>query len=118
MKRDDSVYLRHILDAIERIEGYLAGLSIEQFLQNGLLQDAVVRRLEIIGEASRNLPNTIRQAHQEVPWAEISGLRNRVVHAYFDVNLQIVWEVARDDLPVLKAQVLQILSDLDDAKAG
>jgi len=109
MKKDDTVYLRHILDAIEQIEGYLKGVSAEQFLQRSLLQDGVVRQLEIIGEASRNLSNGLCQRHPEVPWRQIIGLRNRIIHAYFDVNLQIVWEITRDDLAPLKQQVKRIL---------
>jgi uncharacterized protein with HEPN domain len=73
------------------------------------MQDAVVRELEIIGEASRNLTDELREAHPEVPWSQIIGMRNRFIHAYFDVNLRIVWEIVRDDLPRLKHQVEQIL---------
>lgn len=111
-KKDDAVYLRHILDAITQIELYLQGVSQERFLQTKLLQDGVVRQLEIIGEASRNISNELRQQHPEVPWSQIIGLRNRVIHAYFNVSVEIVWEIARNDLPVLKSQIQSILEKL------
>jgi uncharacterized protein with HEPN domain len=111
MSKDDTVYLRHILDAIEQVQEYLKGVSIERFLQRRLLQDGVVRRLEIIGEASRNLSDELRQRYPEVPWRQIIGLRNRITHAYFDVDLHIVWEIAQDDLLPLRQQVGQILEE-------
>ena len=114
MKKDDTVYLRHILDAIEQIEDYLKGVSFEQFFQRRLLQDGVVRRLEVIGEASRNLSHELRQRNPKVPWSQIIGLRNRIVHAYFNVNLQIVWEIVQNDLVPLKQQVERILKMLDE----
>jgi len=113
MKKDDTVYLRHILDAIERIAGYVQGVSAERFPHDRLLQDGVVRQLEIIGEASRNLSAEFRQTYVEVPWSQIIVLRNRIIHAYFDVNLRVVWEIVRDDLPSLKQQVEQILRTMD-----
>ncbi len=109
MKKDDTIYLQHIFDSIQQIETYLQGVSREHFLQTKLLQDGVVRQLEIIGEASRNLSNEIRQHHPEVPWSQMIGLRNRVIHAYFNVSLEIVWEITQNDLPVLKRQINDIL---------
>ena len=113
-KRNDAVYLQHLLDAVERIEQYTTGMTEQQFLQNSLVQDAVVRQLEIIGEASRNLSDELRQKHSQVPWAKVVGMRNRIVHAYFDVDLTIVWEVIQRDLPDLKAQVHLILQALGE----
>jgi len=114
MKKDDTVYLQHILDAIEQIQDYLKGVSAGQFLQKRLLQDGVVRRLEIIGEASRNLSDELRQRHPEVPWGQIIGLRNRITHAYFDVDLHIVWEIVQNDLSPLKQQVERIPEEMDE----
>lgn len=115
MKKDDTVYLRHILDAIEQVEDYLRGVSSDQFMQTRIVQDAVVRRLEIIGEASRNVSGEFQQAHPEVPWGQIIGLRNRIIHAYFNVNLQIVWEIAKNDLPPLKQELRRILGNGESA---
>ena len=109
MKKSDTVYLHHILEAISQIEIYTADLSYEKFLQDRLLQDGVVRQLEIIGEASRNLSSEFRDQHFEIPWGQIIGLRNRVIHAYFEVNLTIIWEVVQNDLPDLRQSVEQLI---------
>ncbi len=109
MKKDSSVYLHHILDAIQRVERHLTGVSREEFFESELLQDAVVRQLEIIGEAARNLPEDFRRGHPQVSWSQIVGMRNRLVHAYFQVDLAIVWEIATLDLPPLRQQVEGIL---------
>lgn len=111
MTKDNTVYLRHILDAIGRIADYTAGISTAQFMSGKLLQDGVVRQLEIIGEASRNLSAEFCDKHSEVPWAQIIGLRNRIIHAYFDINLRVVWEIVQNDLPVVKQQVEKILEE-------
>ena len=105
MKRNDTVYLSHIWDAITQIEIYTAGLSYDQFSQTRLVQDGVIRQLEIIGEASRNLSDDFRDQHSELPWLQIIGLRNRLIHAYFEVNLGIIWDIVQNDLPPLKQRV-------------
>jgi uncharacterized protein with HEPN domain len=90
LNRDDTLYLRHIVDAIHRIERHLGGISRDGFSESELVQDAVVRQLEVIGEAARNVSDDFRRAHAEVPWTEIVGMRNRLTHAYFQVDLAIV----------------------------
>lgn len=112
--KSDTVYLHHILDAIHRIQGYLAGVSYEEFLQHYLLQDGTVRQLEIIGEAARNVSSTLRSAHPEVPWTEMVGIRNKLIHAYFEVRLPIVWDTTQYDLPPLEQQVQSILDLLNE----
>ena len=112
MKKDDTVFLRHIRDAIQSVAGYVEGVTYDQFLRRRMIQDAVVRQLEIIGEASNNLSAGLREAHPEVTWEQIIGMRNRLIHAYFQIDLAIVWEVVQVDLPVLKAQVVHMLDEL------
>lgn len=109
MKKSDTVYLQHILEAIKQIEVYTSNVSYEEFLQERLLQDGVVRQLEIIGEASRNLSSDFRDQQPEIPWRQIIGLRNRVIHAYFELNLTIIWEVVQNDLPSLKQKIEQLV---------
>jgi uncharacterized protein with HEPN domain len=111
MTKDDFVYLRHILDAIAQIEIYLQGATQAEFNQNKLLQDGVIRQLEIIGEASRNLGQEFQDKHSQIPWGQIIALRNRLIHAYFSVNLQLVWEIVKTNLPVLKNDIQQILEE-------
>jgi len=112
MKLHDSVYLAHILDAINQIETYSANLSFEQFSQARLVQDGVIRQLEIIGEASHNLSDDFRDQYPELPWSQIISLRNRLIHAYFDTNLGIVWEIVQNDIPSLKQNVAAWLQKL------
>lgn len=110
----DMVYLRHIAEAIEHIEDYLAKVSKDQFLKTPLLQDAVIRRLEVIGEASRNISEELRGRYPQVPWSQIVGLRNRIVHEYFGVDLEVIWEIVQHDLPSLKRQVEVIMRELSE----
>ncbi len=110
MNERDKLRLQHILDAAERVSTYLAGTERQGFMANQMLQDAVIRNLEIIGEACVNLTPDFRDAHAAVPWLKASGIRNRLVHGYFDVDLNVVWQTAREALPQFVAQVRAILS--------
>lgn len=109
MKRDDSVYLHHILDAISSIEEYTKGMTENEFLSNSMAHDAVVRQIEIIGEAARNISDEFRVKHSKLPWGKMTGIRNKIIHEYFNINYAIVWDTVKDDLPVLKKSVEKIL---------
>jgi len=110
--RNDAVYLHHILDATNRIQEYLSGVSYDQFLQNSLLQDGVVRQFGIIGEAARNVSNAFRDVHPEGPWRRMGNIRNRSIHAYFNVDLPTVWDTTRSNLPPLRQQIEHILAEI------
>ena len=112
--RSDTVYLHHILDAIDRIQGYVAGISYERFRQDRLLQDGVVRQLEIIGEAAKKVSNPFRDLHPQLPWKQMTGIRDKLIHDYFEVDLLIVWDTVTVDLPPLRRQVERIVRALDD----
>ena len=109
MNDRDRLRLLHVLDAATRIAEYLSGVDRSSFLSNRMLQDAVIRNLEIIGEACVNLSSDFRDAHSSVPWLKASGIRNRLVHGYFDVDLNVVWQTAREALPPFVAQVRALL---------
>jgi len=109
MKRDDTVYLRHILDAIDLIEDYTKGMSENEFLSNSMARDAVVRQIEIIGEAARNISDKFQEKHPKLPWAKMIGIRNKIIHEYFNINYAIVWDTVKDDIPILKKSVKKIL---------
>jgi uncharacterized protein with HEPN domain len=111
MEKDDTVYLRHILDAITTIQEYLQGANEEKFKATRLLQDGVIRQIEIIGEAIRHMSRNIRKAYPEIPWQDIAGMRDKLIHDYFGVDIEKVWDTAQEDLPVLKEQVINILRD-------
>ena len=109
----DEVYLRHILDAIARVETYVA-VGREVFMTTPHWQDAVIQQLEIIGEAAKRLSNDLRSRHNAVPWRHIAGLRDVLIHNYMGVDLPAVWEITQRDMPVLKGHVQSILDELAD----
>lgn len=110
-QKDNQVYFWHIRDAINRIEQFTRG-GREQFFQSELVQGAVVWNLGIIGEAVRQVSASLRESHPEVPWQQITSMRNRLVHEYFNVDLDLVWNVVAIELPRLKTQVGVILEEL------
>ena len=112
-KHFDLPYINHILDAITNIESFLEGVSRNYFIENEEKQSAIIRQIEIIGEAVKNLSNELRSKYHEIEWNKITGMRDKIIHKYFGVDLNIVWEVLKKDLPVLKQKILKIKEDLN-----
>jgi len=105
MQRDYRVYLDDVADAIANIEEYTRDLDFDEFVENKMVRDAVIRNLEIIGEAVKNLPDEIKEKHPEIEWRDIAGLRDILSHKYFEVNLKILWDVIENKLPELKEEI-------------
>ena len=105
MGRSDDIYAQHILDAISRIELYLADIDVAAFRSTPMMQDAVIRQLEIIGEATKMLSEHFREGRPNIPWRSIAGMRDKLIHHYFGVDLDMVWLTAIDDIPVIKAAI-------------
>ncbi|MEI6243224.1 MAG: DUF86 domain-containing protein [Chlamydiota bacterium] len=109
MKKDPKIFLEHIKDSIVLIEEYSKGAVKSEFIKNRALQDAVIRRLEIIGEAVKNLPLSFRAQHPEIPWKQMAGMRDILIHEYFDVDLVLAWQVVKHELPPIKKRLLELL---------
>ncbi|OGH39335.1 MAG: hypothetical protein A3B44_02125 [Candidatus Levybacteria bacterium RIFCSPLOWO2_01_FULL_38_21] len=108
-KKDPIIFLKHILESIEAINQYSKDLSEETFLKSSEKQDAIIRRLEIIGEAVKNLPDEYKKKHPDVEWGRAMGTRNILIHHYFGVDLEIVWDTVTKSLPQFKKQIKSLL---------
>ena len=109
MNRSADILLSEILEAIRLLNQYTEGLTYDEFAADVEKQDAVVRRLEIIGEAVKGLPDEVRTKYPDVPWRDIAGARDIMIHEYFRIDLELTWEMVHDDLPSLAASVSEIL---------
>jgi len=107
--KDDRVYLAHIMEAIEKVEKYASSKTYEDLLSDSLLQDGVVRQLQVIGEACKLLSGDIKADNPQVPWGDIAGMRDMLVHQYFRIDLKKVWGTLKNDVPELKKAVEKIL---------
>lgn len=112
MKKDPAVFIGHILESIELIEKYSRGMTLEKLRRSQGKQDSIIRRLEIIGEAVKNLSTSFRTKHPEVPWKKMAGMRDMLIHEYFDVDLSLTWSVVKNELPRIKKQLEAIFPDL------
>ncbi len=113
MPREYKAYLKDILEAIRKIEKYTENLSFDDFDGDELIQDGVVRNLEIVGEAVKNIPDEIKNRKSDTEWKKIAGLRDILTHAYFGVDMDIVWDVVKDKIPELKKEISEILSEIE-----
>lgn len=108
-KREWKLFVEDVLEAIELIEKYIEGMKNEDFINDRKTTDAVVRNLEIIGEASKYIPVEVKERYPDIDWKGVIGLRNRITHEYFGISLRIVWDIIKQELPKLKEQMKKIL---------
>lgn len=113
MKRDYRDYLGAILASIEKIEEFTRGFTLARFSTDDKTQLAVVKSLEIIGEAAKKIPAGLKRKHPDIPWRAISGMRDKLVHEYFGINVKVVWNTVVDDIPPLKPVIRKLLKDLN-----
>lgn len=112
MKKDPLIFLKHIMECIELIEKYTKNLSRREFLENTKTQDAVIRRIEVIGEASKNIPKSFKNKYPGIPWKKIAGMRDILTHEYFGVDLHLTWNVTQKDIPKLKRKIAHIIKNI------
>lgn len=112
--RRDRDYLMDIQDAISRILEYTAGMNWYEYLRDNKTQDAVIRNLEVIGEATKNLSEIFQGQHLDIPWKDMAGTRDRLTHHYLGINHEIVWQIVEQDLPGLKGQIEQLVHEISE----
>jgi uncharacterized protein with HEPN domain len=117
-RREYTDYLRDILDATVKAGRFVAGVDFQAFRCNDEKAFAVIRALEIVGEAAKHLPASLRARYPDVPWQDIMGMRDKVIHGYFGVDLEVVWRTVREDLPALRAAVSRILADMGEERGS
>jgi uncharacterized protein with HEPN domain len=115
VRKEPEVFLHHILESIDLIEEYLSYVTQEEFYKIQHWQDSLIRRLELMGEAVKNLPASFKLAHPDLPWKDIAGMRDVLAHDYFDLNLPLIWKTISQDVPKIKKLILTILSSLEES---
>jgi len=112
MKKDSTVFIEHISECINLIEEYIKGKTKNDFFASKQLQDSVIRRIEIIGEAVKNLPGELKSKYPGIPWKRIAGMRDILIHEYFGIDLELTWRVAKSEIPKFKKQISGIRKKL------
>lgn len=112
MKRDYSLYVKDILEAIESIESFVGAMSFDEFSNDDKTKSAVVWKIGIIGEATKNIPKPVRDQYKELPWKQMAKMRDKISHLYFGIRYDIVWKVIKENLPAIKPSIEKALNDL------
>jgi uncharacterized protein with HEPN domain len=112
--RDFQVYIEDIIDAFDSIEEYTEELTYERFVKDKKTVDAVVRNFEVIGEASKYIPESFRKNYHSVPWRDMAGMRDRLIHGYFGVNLEVIWKTIKERLPIVKPLLKEALDEMKE----
>lgn len=113
MHREPRVFLEDILTAAAKVEKFTDGLSYDDFMDNDLVSDAVIKNILVIGEATKKIPEEIRKLGPQVEWRKMGGMRDMMIHGYFSINYRIVWDVVQNKIPSLKQEVEKILKEVD-----
>lgn len=114
MKRDYKLYIKDIVEAISRIEEFIGDMTYEEFVRDDKTSSAVIRKLEIIGEAAKNVPEHMRERYRDIPWKDMARMRDKIIHFYFGVDYEIVWKVVKERLPEVKPLFEKMLEELEE----
>jgi|SRR3989338_8307942 len=113
MKRDLKLFIRDIISSMGDIEEFLGDMALEQLKNDNKTSSAIIRKFEIIGEAAKHIPNEIKDKHQDISWKSIAGMRDRLIHAYFGIDYNLVWSAIKTEIPKLKPKMKELLSALE-----
>lgn len=118
MKREYGDYVSDILTSIEEVEEFTRGIDFQAFSKDKKTLNAVIRSLEIMGEAAKQVPEAIRARHPDIPWKRIAGMRDKLIHEYAGVDLEIIWGVAKEEIPPLKPRIKKLLQEMEQSESG
>lgn len=113
MKKDPKIFLEHILECVGLIEEYTQGVTRERFFESKQLQDSIIRRIEVIGEAVKNIPQEIKDRYSDIPWKQIAGMRDILIHEYWGIDLNLTWNITAKQILELKEKIIKIKKDLE-----
>lgn len=116
MIKNPEIFLNHILESVDQIEKSMQNITVEFFRSDREKQNAVIREYEIVGEAMKNIPAGFRRKYPQVPWARAMGMRNKLIHEYFGVDLGLIWKTTKEDLPRLRTEIEGILNEIKSNK--
>jgi len=116
MKRSVEIYIKDIIEYMERAENHIKNFQLDQFLKDDKTCDAVIRCIEVIGEATKNIPEEIRISNPSISWRDLAGMRDKIIHGYFTVDFETVWLVVKEDIPRLKPMVKKVLEKMEETE--
>lgn len=116
MKRSVEIYIKDIIEYMERAENHIKNFQLDQFLKDDKTCDAVIRCIEVIGEATKNIPEEIRISNPSISWRDLAGMRDKIIHSYFTVDFETVWLVVKEDIPRLKPMVKKVLEKMEETE--
>ena len=114
MKRDSKLFVKDIIDSMESIEKFIGKMTLDELQEDEKTSSAVIRKFEVIGEAVKHIPNKVKEGHKDIQWKSMAGMRDRLIHAYFGIDYNLVWAAIKAEIPKLKPKLKKMLSSLEE----